>query len=148
MLKKIENIETCQEEKEIVDKISNLEKIIFPESFYSQNQLLDMSKSENYSIYVYAKQKDILGYLIIHDSLDCYEIMKIGVTKSQRKKGIGNRLLNYFLEDIDKNILLEVRESNVSAIKFYKQKGFNEIGIRKNYYQNNGENALIMQLEK
>jgi len=49
---------------------------------------------------------------------------------------------------LDKTVFLEVRENNFSAISLYKKIGFKEINIRKNYYKDTGENALIMSYEK
>lgn len=154
MLINMKDIESEEKREKIIETIGSLEKDIFKESSYSSSQLLDMSKNLSYDIYIYSEKSfEILGYLITYDSLDCYEIMKIGVKNSERKKGIGSKLLKSFLEFNkikfkEKDIFLEVRESNISAIDFYKKNGFSQIGVRKGYYSDNNENALIMKLER
>ncbi|MCQ8212457.1 GNAT family N-acetyltransferase [Cetobacterium somerae] len=131
--------------KEILEKISFLEKEIFPESYYSIITLQEMSLKKEYSIIVY--DEDVKGYLILHDSYDVYEIMKIAVTTNFRNRKIGQELINFYLEEFNKNLLLEVRETNEIARKFYEKLGFVNIGKRKNYYSN-GETAILMSLER
>ena len=68
-------------------------------------------------------------------------ILKIGIQFSRNK-------IIYNLDKIKtKDIFLEVRESNKVAINFYKKNNFKEISIRKNYYSEPTENAIIMKLE-
>lgn len=131
--------------KEILEKIAFLEKEIFPESYYSITTLQEMSLKKEYTIIVY--DKDVKGYLILHDSYDVYEIMKIAVKINLRNKKIGQELINFYLEKFNKNLLLEVRETNEIARKFYEKLGFVNIGKRKNYYSN-GETAILMSLER
>lgn len=84
--------------------------------------------------------------IIIYDLLyDRIEIEYIIVDEAYRKKGIGSKLLNAIQKNNIKNITLEVRESNVEAINFYKNNGFKVEAIRKNYYGN--ENAYLMLKE-
>lgn len=131
--------------KEMLEKISFLEKEIFPESYYSITTLQEMCLKKEYSIIVY--DEDVKGYLILHDSYDVYEIMKIAVTTNFRNRKIGQELINFYLEEFNKNLLLEVRETNEIARRFYEKLGFVNIGKRKNYYSN-GETAILMSLER
>lgn len=86
--------------------------------------------------------KDI-AYLILIDSLDVYEIFEIAVLPEYRNKGIATKLIEKIT--LDKDVLLEVCENNLSAINLYKKNNFKEISIRKNYY--NDKNAIIMKKE-
>ena len=78
------------------------------------------------------------------------DIVNVAVRKSLRRRGIAQDLLNTLIDDAKKLILstlmLEVRESNVSARSLYEKMGFNEVGVRKNYYSNPRENAILMNL--
>lgn len=79
------------------------------------------------------------------------EVLDIAVSPRYRKLGIGNALLNHSI-DIFKgygvsSVFLEVRESNLAARNLYLNNGFSQIGIRKNYYTNPTENAIIMLKE-
>lgn len=126
-------------------ELASLETEIFPESSYSLQSLKEMSLKDEYKIIVFNKTID--GYLILHDSYDLYEIMKIGVRKELRGKKIGYKLIKFYLENFDKTLFLEVRESNEIARQFYEKIGFINVGKRKNYYSN-GETAILMSLEK
>lgn len=79
------------------------------------------------------------------------EIYNIGVLPKYRRKGIGKTIMQHLLKKCCKEkvqcVWLEVRESNIDAQTFYKNLKFEKKYIRKNYYQNPEENALVMQLE-
>ncbi|MHB1693379.1 MAG: GNAT family N-acetyltransferase, partial [bacterium] len=72
-------------------------------------------------------------------------------SKTMQSRGIGSYLINYTIYQFaDKNIkfiFLEVRVSNSRAINLYKKLGFKTFMVRKNYYDDNGENALCMVKE-
>ena len=76
------------------------------------------------------------------------EIYRIAVRPDKRQRGIGYRLLSYALKTElgsgVETVFLEVREGNIPARALYRAYGFTEISIRKNYYQNPTENAVIM----
>lgn len=138
------------ESYEILKQIFELEKKIFLESFYSEESLIEMYNNPDiYKIYVYLEEKEVLAYLLVMDSIDCYEILKIAVDNNYRRMGHAKSLLEEIVikEGVKKDIFLEVRESNIAAINFYKKNRFNQISIRKNYYKDNNENAIIMKLE-
>ncbi|MGL4976687.1 MAG: ribosomal protein S18-alanine N-acetyltransferase [Cetobacterium sp.] len=138
-------IKLKKENEEILFKIAELEKEIFPESFYSLEVLKEMSQKDEYTILVC--DDDVKGYLLLHDSYDLYEIMKIATKKEFRKNGVGKELIDYYLNIYNKNLFLEVRESNKAAKRFYENIGFVIVGNRKNYYPN-GETAVLMSLER
>ncbi|MDY4010052.1 MAG: ribosomal protein S18-alanine N-acetyltransferase [Fusobacterium gastrosuis] len=138
------------ESYEILKQIFELEKKIFLKSFYSEESLIEMYNNPDiYKIYVYLEEKEVLAYLLVMDSIDCYEILKIAVDNNYRRMGHAKSLLEEIVikEGVKKDIFLEVRESNIAAINFYKKNRFNQISIRKNYYKDNNENAIIMKLE-
>ena len=127
-----------------IEQIFNLEKEIFKSSAFNKNYLDTLIKGNNSFIYVYLIENKVCGYLIILDSIDVYEILAIATIEKYRNKGIAQELLAKIRI---KNIFLEVRESNQTAINFYKKNNFKEISIRKNYYSEPTENAIIMKLE-
>ena len=127
-----------------MEQIFNLEKEIFKNSAFSKSYLNTLIKGDNSFIYIYLIDDKVCGYLIILDSIDVYEILAIATVEEYRNKGIAQELLAKIRI---KNIFLEVRESNQTAINFYKKNKFKEISIRKNYYSEPTENAIIMKLE-
>ena len=127
-----------------IEQIFNLEKEIFKNSAFSKSYLNTLIKGDNSFIYVYLIDDKVCGYLMILDSIEVYEILAIATIEEYRNKGIAQELLAKIRI---KNIFLEVRESNQTAINFYKKNKFKEISIRKNYYSKPTENAIIMKLE-
>ena len=139
MIKKLTNNDI-----DYIEQIFNLEKEIFKNSAFSKSYLNTLIKGDNSFIYVYLIDDKVCGYLMILDSIDVYEILAIATIEKYRNKGIAQELLDKIRI---KNIFLEVRESNKVAINFYKKNNFKEISIRKNYYSEPTENAIIMKLE-
>ncbi len=102
--------------------------------------------------YVALSGENIAGYIIMARIEPEAEILNIAVAPEYRRKGIGERLIDYtFASDIENRIetyFLEVRESNTPAYALYCKKGFVQIGIRKDYYTKPKENAIIMSKYK
>ena len=139
MIKKLTNNDI-----DYIEQIFNLEKKIFKNSAFSIDYLKTLIKNDNSFIYIYLIDNQVCGYLMVLDSIDVYEILALATVEEYRNKGIAQELLAKIRI---KNIFLEVRESNQTAINFYKKNKFKEISIRKNYYPKPAENAIIMKLE-
>jgi [ribosomal protein S18]-alanine N-acetyltransferase len=90
----------------------------------------------------------LLGYLIISRYVDAWHVMNVAVAPEHRRRGIAASLLDRLFELTDgdgrRGYTLEVRVSNTSAIKLYERAGFRARGIRRGYYTDNREDALIM----
>ena len=127
-----------------IEQIFNLEKEIFKNSAFTKESTENLIKEDNSFIYTYLIDEKVCGYLMVLDSIDVYEILAIATIEEYRNNGIAQELLNKIKT---KDIFLEVRESNQVAINFYKKNKFKEISVRKNYYSEPNENAIIMKLE-
>ena len=132
------------DDTDYIEQIFNLEKEIFKNSAFNRTYLDSLIKADNSFIYTHIIDNKVCGYLMVLDSIDVYEILSIATIKEYRSKGIAQELLDKIKT---KDIFLEVRESNQVAINFYKKNKFNQISIRKNYYSEPNENAIIMKLE-
>jgi [ribosomal protein S18]-alanine N-acetyltransferase len=90
----------------------------------------------------------LVGYLIISRYADAWHVMNVAVDEAHRRRGIATKLLNRLFEltvsDDRRGYTLEVRVSNGDAIKLYERLGFVARGIRRGYYTDNREDALIM----
>ena len=127
-----------------INQIFNLEKEIFINSAFNKTYLDTLIKGDNSFIYVYSIDNKVCGYLIVLDSIDVYEILAIATVEEYRNKGIAQELLDKIKT---KDIFLEVRKSNEKAINFYKKNNFKQISIRKGYYSDPTEDAIIMKME-
>ena len=117
------------------------------DDFWTESILKSELENEN-SKYIVAKEnQNIVGFAGIIILPDDVEITNIVTKKSERKKGIGNLLLDKLIimarETGKDNISLEVNEKNIIAINLYKKFGFETVGRRKKYY-NQKEDAIIM----
>lgn len=117
------------------------------DEFWTPN-ILKSELESDLSEYIIAKnENEIVGFAGIIILPDDVEITNIVTKKTERKKGIGKLLLDKLIEMAiqtgKSNISLEVNEINQAAINLYKKSGFEEVGIRKKYY-NGINNAIIM----
>ena len=128
-------------------QVAEIEKQIFSipwslESF-RESMLLE------HTIYLVAEEAEtIMGYCGIYRVFNEGEIVNVAVSPEYRRRGVAKELLKRLLKEsaalnVD-NFFLEVRESNEAAITLYKNLGFTEAGIRKNFYEKPRENAIFM----
>jgi ribosomal-protein-alanine N-acetyltransferase len=91
---------------------------------------------------------DLIGYVINSRYVDAWHIMNVAVAPDHQRRGVATRLLERLIEltrgDERRGYTLEVRVSNEAAIRLYEQLGFEPRGIRRGYYTDNREDALIM----
>lgn len=104
-------------------------------------------------LYVAVLDNEIGGYVCLRTMLDVTHVMDLAVTPKLRLTGIGSMLLRAALQELRRLrqdvhlVTLEVRESNIAAIRLYEKYGFKEIGRRKDYYKKPNEDAIIMELD-
>jgi len=97
--------------------------------------------------------KKIVAYCVMSVAVEEAHLLTIVVPEDEQGKGYGKKMLNEMIlqaiNDNAKRIYLEVRTSNKAAIQLYHQRGFNELGIRSNYYpaEHGREDALILALD-
>lgn len=105
-------------------------------SFLNKKIVLKELRNNPFAKYlIYIQNNEVLAYLYYSDIYDRTEINMFEVRIDQRRKKIGSRLLEKFLEQNAKPSTLEVRTDNKKAIAIYKKYGYKEVAIRKNYYQ-------------
>jgi ribosomal-protein-alanine N-acetyltransferase len=90
----------------------------------------------------------LVGYLIISRYVDAWHVMNVAVEPGERRRGIATTLLERLFELTGgrsrRGYTLEVRVSNTGAIRLYERLGFRPRGVRRGYYTDNREDALIM----
>lgn len=130
-----------------MSQVAEIEKRIFSIP-WSKKAFQDSMESEN-TIYIVAKEQEkVLGYAGMYVSFEEGNITNVAVDINARRRSIGRSLivdiLNKGKEKGVTDVFLEVRETNYAAISLYEKIGFQEAGIRKNFYEKPTENAVVM----
>ena len=133
-----------------VAQVAVLEKICFSDP-WSENSVAS-ELSNPLSLWLIAEENDVVcGYVGSQTVLDETDMMNIAVHPDCRRKGVAAALITELVSQLklrgSRIVRLEVRESNTPAIALYKSMGFTQLGLRKNYYRNPKENALILGKE-
>jgi ribosomal-protein-alanine acetyltransferase len=106
--------------------------------------------SESGSVTESAPTSPIIAYLAAHCVDDDWELQYVVVAKKSQRHRVGAYLMKEFISCVREaggsRIFLEVRESNQSARRLYSAIGFEETGLRKSYYSNPPEDAILYQL--
>ena len=136
-------------EEEDSNIIADYEKNLFNDS-WSEKSVCEQIKEKR--VMVFKENGKIYGYCIFMIAADEGEILRIGVDREMQNNGIGKKLLGFSLNEMKEkgceSFFLEVRASNEKAIKLYEKVGFEKIGIRKNYYSDNNEDAILYKKER
>jgi [ribosomal protein S18]-alanine N-acetyltransferase len=92
----------------------------------------------------------LIGYLVCARYADVWHLMNVAVHPERRRQGIATRLIEelFAAAGSEARFTLEVRPSNGGAIAMYERFGFRPSGHRRRYYHDNGEDALIMWLDR
>ncbi len=139
-------------------KIRNIEKTDIPYLVLLEEELLketvgeEMLTAELHNkfarFYVATFNDTVIGYLSCWMVEGTVDIINVVIDKAYQHHGFGQALFNKMEEEAKlngcDNIMLEVKENNIQAINFYLKQGYEQISIRKNYYQDH-TNALIMK---
>jgi ribosomal-protein-alanine N-acetyltransferase len=111
--------------------------------------VLELSKPSSICIAA-ATENGLAGYLVCSRYADVWHLMNVAVEPDRRRQGIATQMMERLFEEAgaDARYTLEVRTSNSVAISMYERFGFRAAGHRRRYYHDNGEDALIMWLER
>jgi ribosomal-protein-alanine N-acetyltransferase len=129
--------------------IERIERRSYPTPWSRSMFAGELTKSSSVCLGAYdSESNDLVGYLIISRYVDAWHVMNVAVAPDYRARGIATSLLERLFEltagDGRRGYTLEVRVSNASAIRLYEKLGFKARGIRRGYYTDNREDALIM----
>lgn len=131
-----------------LDRVMEIERQAFNPPWSRDAFLLELTKNLLAKYIVAEIDGVVVGYGGIWLIMDEGHVTNIAVDEKYRQMGIGTKIMEGLIQlCIDRNIIamtLEVRKSNEAAKSLYKKFGFKEYGVRKNYYQNNNEDAIIM----
>lgn len=137
-------------EKEDIPYVAELEAICFSMPF-TEKALSELFSNTSWHFFVAKQENKVVGYISFYCIIDETEIVNVCVLPEYRGQGIGRRLtqcaIDFNKEIKGTRVMLEVRESNISAIKLYESLGFIPVGVSKNHYKMPTEDALLMNLE-
>lgn len=115
---------------------------------WSENTIEALIKSDNAQCFGCVEDEILVGYIALEWVMDEGSLTNLAVLPEYRCRGIAQKLTNSLLEEAVKRklqfVTLEVRVTNTPASELYKKSGFEEVGVRKGYYSNPREDALLM----
>ena len=131
--------------EEDLDSVMVIESLCFRSPWSRRGFEAEFQKQFGIAL-VFAEQDGIAGYVVAWRIEDELHIANLAVHPARRRAGIGEMLIRHVLEAEPEVswIGLEVRASNASARALYRKLGFHEAGVRKGYYADEGEDAVLM----
>ncbi|HEV3285051.1 MAG TPA: ribosomal protein S18-alanine N-acetyltransferase [Solirubrobacteraceae bacterium] len=123
-----------------------IERRVFPTPWSLAMFVLELSKQSGICLAAISERR-LVGYLICSRYDTVWHVMNVAVDLSHQRRGLASAMLAELYDrvgDEDARYTLEVRRSNTVAIHLYEREGFRAAGMRRRYYQDNGEDALVM----
>jgi [ribosomal protein S18]-alanine N-acetyltransferase len=132
-----------------LEAIDRIERRSYPTPWSRSMFASELAKPSSVSLGAYdGEAGELVGYLVISRYVDAWHVMNVAVVPERRRQGIASALFDRLFEvtgnDGRRGYTLEVRISNQAAIKLYERLGFQSRGVRRGYYTDNREDALIM----
>lgn len=143
-------MEIIKMEQGHVAQVAALEAICFRDPWSEKSVASELNNPLSHWL-VAVEDDAVLGYIGSQTVLDESDMMNVAVSPAHRRKGIAEALVSALADALREKgsvkLTLEVRASNAPAITLYEKLDFKPIGLRKNYYRNPKEDALILQKE-
>jgi ribosomal-protein-alanine N-acetyltransferase len=133
-----------------LNEIDAIERGVYPTPWSRSMFAGELAKPSSLCLGAFDPDRDgvLIGYLIVSRYVDAWHIMNLAVHPAYRRQRVASGLLDELFEltagDSRRGYTLEVRVSNTSAIALYERFGFEASGVRRGYYTDNREDALIM----
>ena len=128
-----------------------IERRVFPTPWSLAMFVLELSKQSGICLAATDRRsaggQRLIGYLVCSRYDTVWHVMNVAVDVDRQRMGLASALLGELYARVDEDdarFTLEVRRSNLLAIRLYEREGFRATGIRRRYYQDNGEDALVM----
>jgi len=138
-------IKRIQQQADLAQAIYAVMVDVYPVSPWTLEQIqADLSQDQTWYALAY-DGAEVIGFLAVQENLFEAEVLQIAVKQTYQGQKIATALFDFL--PTDKEIFLEVRESNRPALLFYKKEKFEEIARRKAYYHAPMEDAIIMKRE-
>jgi ribosomal-protein-alanine N-acetyltransferase len=145
------SVELRRLEPRDLDTVEEIERASYPTPWSRSMFVAELRKPSSLALGAYSEDGTLVGYAFVSRYVDAWHVMNVAVAADFRRQGIATKLLERLFEvtasDPRSGYTLEVRVSNVHAIRLYERLGFEARGTRPGYYTDNREDALIMWRE-
>lgn len=136
-----------QMELDDLDEVMAIEKSLFSVP-WTETGFFSFLLRDDTMFLVAEEEQNIVGYCGVVMVLDEGDITNVGVLERCQGRGIGRQLVQALITKTSEkgvpHLHLEVRQSNIRAIRLYKSLGFQQVGIRKGYYEAPSEDGVLM----
>jgi ribosomal-protein-alanine N-acetyltransferase len=131
-----------------LDEIERIEQASYPTPWSRSMFATELAKPSSLSLGAIDDSGTLVGYLVLSRYVDAWHVMNVAVAPGRRREGIASALLRQLIDETRgaarRGNTLEVRGPNVGAISPTERFGFRPKGVRRGYYTDNREDALIM----
>ena len=131
-----------------LDAVERIERASYPAPWSRSMFAGEFAKPGSLCIGAFAGDAELIGFLVVSRYVDAWHVMNLAVAPENRGAGFATTLMQRLFEltadDDTRGYTLEVRVSNASAIRLYERLGFASKGVRRGYYTDNREDALVM----
>ena len=134
-----------------LDALDEIERRAYPTPWSRSMFAGELSKPTSICLGAFeadGEEGALVGYLVVSRYVDAWHVMNVAIDPDQRGRGVATmlleRLFDLTADDARRGYTLEVRVSNRKAIDLYERLGFRSRGLRRGYYTDNREDALIM----
>jgi len=133
-----------------LDAIMEIEEACFNEPWQRDAMRDEITRSAWSTVIKAEIEGEIAGFAVYWTVADERHLQNVATAPAYRRRGVGNALVRHVVDQARRTsaavVFLEVRVSNEAAKRLYAAHGFREIGVRRGYYQDNGEDAIVMGL--
>ena len=145
------NVELRRLESRDLDVVEAIERESYPTPWSRSMFDAELRKPSSLALGAFTEEEELVGYAFVSRYVDAWHVMNVAVADAYRRRGVASTLLARLFDvtaaDPRRGYTLEVRVSNTGAIRLYERLGFEARGVRRGYYTDNREDALIMWRE-
>jgi ribosomal-protein-alanine N-acetyltransferase len=131
-----------------LDAVERIERASYAAPWSRSMFLGELAKPGSLCLGAFRDDAELVGFLVVSRYVDAWHVMNLAVAPDDRRFGLATSLMQRLFEltadDGNRGYTLEVRVSNAAAISLYERLGFKPKGVRRSYYTDNREDALIM----
>jgi ribosomal-protein-alanine N-acetyltransferase len=140
---------TDRNARRYLDQIMEIENLSFPTPWSLRSFQAEIASAHS-RLWILKSRKDMIGYICFWMFANEIQLINVAVHPFMRNKGFGGHLLAGLIKTGESKgihaLWLEVRPTNVSALRLYRKYGFEEVYRRPRYYRDTGEDAIVMSL--